>query len=384
MKIGVITTSRADYGIYFPLLKRLHEDDFCELKVIVLGMHLAEKFGKTSEIIVKDGFDCLIGEGNFSYSDDSKGIALSSVETSESIMKILNENEFDLIICLGDRFEMMAATMMVIPYSIPMAHIHGGEVSKGAMDEKYRHAITKLSDYHFVTCSVHKDRVEQMGVAPSRVVNSGSLGVETIRSLELLSIEQFNEKYSVDLSKPTYLCTYHPVTMENENSEYHITEFIAALETLLTTQENQILITLSNADIGNNVIRKKLVEFSEANEGRVFCHESLGGNGYMSAMKHSRLILGNSSSGIIEAASLNRPVVDIGNRQLGRERSGNVVHSAEDRESIVKAIQLAEGLVGREFVNIYEQDSPSKKIVDYLKELNLQIDTEFCDIKSSI
>lgn len=363
MKVAVVTTSRADYSIYFALLKRMQEDPFFEMSVIVTGMHLSKMYGETIAEIRKDGFTLLATDETIVYGDTPSGLVRSMGKTLDEMAKLLEINNFDLALVLGDRFEMFAATSAFIPYNIPVAHIHGGEETVGAIDNKFRHAMTKLSDFHFVSCERYRQRVIEMGADSKRCLLTGALALENIEQLPLYSEEEFLTKYGVNLKRPTLLVTYHPVTTKLNSVEYCADEFIAFLNSV----EEQILITASNADTHSSIIRKKFEALAKFRPDKFFLFESLGAKGYFSAMKYATLMVGNTSSGIVEAASFHLPVVNVGPRQEGRERSQNTIDCEEKTESIFNAYKQAKSLKGKNFKNIYYQNNSSLKIVEAIK-----------------
>jgi len=377
VRVGVITTSRADYSIYLPLLKEMEKDDQICLTVFSLGMHNSENYGMTVERIKKDGFKTVSTEDALVYGHSSDGVSKSVGKTVMQMSDMLKENKQDLIICLGDRFEMFGAVSAVIPFGLPIAHIHGGEITEGAIDEKYRHAITKLADIHFTTCENHKNRVLQMGSVPSQTFNVGSLGVQNLKTVKSLSLDKIEEKFGIDMTKKTILGTYQPVTTETAKSEYMVNEFCKSLEEL----NYQFVLTLGNADTSGDIFIKKITELGKKNPEKYKIFENLGVEGYVSVMKHSDLVIGNSSSGIIEAASLSKPVVNIGNRQKGRQCSDNVIHCSEESLSILEAVKKAEELVGKSFNNVYEKENTAEEIIIKLKNMTLSPNYKFNDLE---
>lgn len=373
--IGVISTSRADYSIYYPLLKQLQNDSAFNLKIIALGMHCSQIYGRTVETIIKDGFDVIECPDSLVFGNDKAAIVKSMGLTTTYMAEVLKNNAFDLIFCLGDRFEMYAAVSAVVPFCIPIAHIHGGELTEGAIDQKFRNGISKLADYHFVSCEKHLRRIVQMGAARERVWNIGSLGVESLLKESTYSLAEIRQRYNIDLETYTLLCTYHPVSVEPELVQFHVEELVKALE----KSREQIVITRTNADTKGDVVYTKMKELEQRLPGKVFFVENLGRIGYASFMKYSGAMIGNSSSGIIEAASFNLPVVNIGNRQKGRETSENVIHCEENEVSILNAIKIAKSFRGRKFTNIYYAENSSLKICNSIKT-NLALDYSFQDL----
>lgn len=382
MKIGVISTSRADFGIYLPLLKKLEAAPDFSLTVVALGMHLSKRHGFSLNQIRSWGFNVIEGDESISEKEDTlKSVSLAIGKTSLAMSKVLSQQEFDLIFCLGDRYEMLGAVASIIPFNIPIAHIHGGERSEGAIDEKIRHAITKLSDYHFVTCEEHWLRVVQMGEFPDRVFNVGACGIDNLKELDIHESKSLAGLTGFDFSKEKVLLgTYHPLTKNGSKNQFYIDEFIKALE----ISNYNVLMTGVNADPLGDLLSKKLNEYSQKNSKKVKIVLNLGQQGYISAMKRCHFIVGNSSSGIIEAATFDKPVVNIGERQKGRAHSQNVIHTAEDHKSILEGFSRAEGLIGKKFINIYEKDSTSSLIIAKLRGLNPTKSFDFFDIKFKI
>jgi len=371
--IGVITTSRADFSIYLPLLKKLRDDNEVDLKIFALGMHCSETFGATVSLIREQGFEPLCAADTLTYGDTPVGISKSTGETTKEMAQLLENDPVDLIVCLGDRFEMFGAVSAIIPFCTPIAHLYGGEVTAGAIDEKYRHALTKLSDLHLTSCDENSKRVIQMGADPKNVINVGSLGVENMNTQELISKADIFEKYQVDLDTPTVMITYQPVTTKADESEKLITEFLAALDKI----EEQCVLTLGNADTNHSLFYNRITEFTSKDPNKYKVFSNLGPVGYPSFLKHIQYMLGNSSSGIIEAASFDIPVVNIGIRQEGRAQSENIINCENSRDAILAAVSKAKELKGQSFTNIYERENSSELIVSALKNFQEKPDYTF-------
>ncbi len=244
--------------------------------------------------------------------------------------------QLDLVLCLGDRYEMFAAVAAALPFGMRIGHFHGGETTLGAIDNAYRHSLTLMAQLHFVSTEGHATRVRQVlgeAVATAQVHNVGALSLSNLRSLKLLSVEQFQQRFGIDLSQPTALVTFHPETVAFSQTAHHVAELVAALEEL----PEQVLITMPNADTLGSVVRAALAAFVERHPERAVAVESLGTLGYFSAMRHCAYLLGNTSSGLIEAASLGRYVLNLGDRQAGREAGPNVVPVPLERAAIVAA-----------------------------------------------
>ncbi len=376
MKVGVVTTSRADFGIYLPLLQRLEKDPFFDLNLIVSGTHVSSKFGETIKEIKKYDFSIfatsdVIGDKDLKASKINEIYSQVFKEVSEHFSSIV----YDWLLVLGDRYEMHAAVTAAIVYGFPIAHIHGGEKTSGAYDEKFRHSITKLSDAHFVSCEVHKKRVLQMGAPDNTVFNTGALSLESQSEVTIYSIEELRERVGVDFSKPIFLVTYNPETVSADNGLSSLYELLKAFE----ERDEYILVTLGNADSEGDKFVEVLQSWCDRNQTRAKAVPSLGLRGYFSAMTYSELMIGNSSSGIIEAASFNLPVVNIGDRQLGRERSLNVIDVKGGKDKILLGIEKALRLKGRKFQNIYFKENPSLIISKALRDLKISSHLEFVD-----
>jgi len=368
--IGVITVARSDYGIYQPVLQRIQEDPDLRLRLIVTGMHLSPEFGLTVRTIEQDGFE--IGERieMLLSSDTPEGIAKSMGLGTIGFAQAYARLRPDILLVLGDRFEMHAAVVAALPFKIPVAHIHGGESTEGAIDEAIRHSITKMSHLHFVATEAYAQRVIQMGEEPWRVVVSGAPSLDNLHRIHLLSREELEEQYELDLKDPLLLVTYHPVTLEYEQTEMQMRELLAALEGVDAT----LIFTYPNADICGRLIIQMIREFT-AERQQAQLVVNFGTQGYFSMMKHAAAMVGNSSSGIIEAASFKLPVVNVGSRQRGRVRGKNVIDVGYARAEILAGIEKA---ISPEFratlsdmVNPYGNGHAAERIVDKLKHVKL-------------
>lgn len=334
--IGVITVARSDYGIYIPVLRAIQSDPDLKLHLIAAGMHLSPEFGHTIDMIRQDGFP--VGDSvEMLLSSDSpcgvvKSMGLGTIGFAESYSRVRP----DILVALGDRFEMHAGVLAALPFKIPVAHIHGGELTFGAIDDALRHSITKLSHLHFTSTREYADRVIRMGEEPWRVTVSGAPGLDNLSSTELLSHEQLERKFDLKLESPPLLATYHPVSLEFEDSEQQIANFLAALEPVANT----IVFTMPNADAGGRAMLRRILDFV-ARKRNAFHVENLGTQAYFSLMRIAAAMVGNSSSGIIEAAAFHLPVVNVGNRQAGRVRARNVIDTDYTQAEIERGLQTA-------------------------------------------
>lgn len=365
-KVGVITVSRSDYGIYRPVLRRIQEDPELSLHLIVSGMHLSPEFGLSVSEIQRDGFPIGDTIEMLLSSDSSEGVAKSMGLGIIGFAQSYSRFQPDLLLVLGDRFEMHAAVVAALPFRIPIAHIHGGESTEGLIDEALRHSITKMSHIHFVSTEAYARRVIQMGEAPWRVVVSGSPALDNVRTLQLLTREELEEAHGFRLAEAPLLVTYHPVTLEYEDTESHLNELMTALSEV----DYSVIFTYPNADMRGRLIIERIRQFTEQHE-RAVAVPSLGTQAYYSLMAQSAAMVGNSSSGIIEAASFKLPVVNIGNRQRGRIRSQNVIDVDYDHRSIVAGINRATSPEFRrslvDLVNPYGDGHAADRIVSAIK-----------------
>ncbi len=363
MNIILLTSSRADYGIYLPLLKKLKSDSFFKIKIVVFGTHLSEKYGKTINQIFNDGFEVHYQIETLLDADSPEKIAKSMALTIDKFASLWakEKSNIDLILCLGDRYEMFAAVSASVPFNIAAAHLHGGETTMGAIDNVFRHSITSMSKLHFASTANHAKRIEQILGSKEDVYNVGALSLDNLNDIKLLTVQEFYEKFNIQLQQPI-LVTFHPETVAYEKNEYCADELIAALNTI----DKQILITMPNADTMGSVIRNKLIEFADK-KTNVITVESLGTEGYFSCLNHCSFVLGNSSSGIIEAASFGKYVLNLGNRQLGRDVGNNVIHCEISKMKIIEAVQLINKLPKLNNENIYGNGKTGDKIITVLK-----------------
>ena len=332
-KVAVVTVGRSDYGIYLPLLRQLQREPGITLQLIVSGMHLSPEFGRTVGAIEEDGFEIAERVEMLVSSDTpeaiGKSMGLGMIGFSHAYARL----QPDIVVVLGDRFEMHAAAVTTVPFKLPLAHIHGGELTLGAIDDAFRHSVTKLSHLHFVATEEYRRRVVQMGENPARVIVSGAPALDHLRGQKFLSKAELNERYGLELDLPPLLVTYHPVTREFEDAEWQITELLAALESVGTP----LVFTMPNADTNGRVIARAIREFIASHE-RAQMVENFGTDGYFSMMRQAAAMVGNSSSGVIEAASFELPVINIGTRQDGRTRARNVIDCGYGRGEIAEAI----------------------------------------------
>ncbi len=366
MRIIVLTSSRADFGIYLPLLKKIKSDKFFNLNIVAFGTHLSRKYGYTLNQIIENGFKVYKTFKTVPVNDKPVDIAQSIAYTLK-VFSNFWKKEFaktDLIICLGDRYEMFAAVSASIPFNITVAHIHGGETTLGAIDNKFRNAITAVSNIHFTSTKKSAQRVIAISGSKKNIYNVGALSLDNLRDIKLMGNKIFKEKYGVDLNFPTILFTFHPETVAPEKNLKYIRELELLFKDLIN--EYQILVTLSNTDTSNKIIRKFILNMSSSHK-RIISIESLGTLGYFSCLKNCSFIMGNSSSGIIEAASFGKYVINLGNRQNGRERSKNVIDSPVEYGKMKKAIIAINADLKWKGKNVYDGRDSASAIIKKLK-----------------
>jgi UDP-N-acetylglucosamine 2-epimerase (non-hydrolysing)/GDP/UDP-N,N'-diacetylbacillosamine 2-epimerase (hydrolysing) len=381
--IGVVTVGRSDYSLYHPILKKIEADAGLHLHLIVAGMHLSPEFGLTYRYIEEDGFE--IGDRvELSLCSDSpegisKSMGLGVIGFAQSYARFRP----DLLVVLGDRFEMVAGVLAAQPFNIPLVHIHGGERTEGAMDDAFRHSITKLSHLHMVATEEARRRVIQLGEEPGRVTISGAPALDTIAAMKLYSRKELQGRLGLSLETAPLLVTFHPVTLQYEKTDLYIGELLEAIE----RTSMPVVFTYPNADTGGRVIIEAIEKYASTHSNCI-CAPTLGLRGYYSLMNYAAAMVGNSSSGIIEAASFELPVVNIGDRQKGRLRGGNVIDAESSSDEISEAIQTAihprfrAELVG--MANPYGDGQAAERIVRVLRETELSpalIQKTFYDIE---
>lgn len=368
--VAVVTVARSDYGIYRPVLQAIRRSPSLALRLLVSGMHLAPEFGNSVEQIRADGFAPIEPVEMLLASDTPTGIATSIGLGVLGFAPLFARERPDLLLVLGDRFEMWAATIAALPFAIPIAHLHGGERTEGAMDEAIRHSITKQSHLHFVATEAYRQRVIQLGEAPWRVTVSGAPALDNLQQLPLLPREALEQALGIPLEPAPLLVTFHPATLEHEQAGAQLNALLGALEEVGLP----VLFTYPNADTGGRAMIDAIERWVRPRPN-AWAVATLGTQRYFSAMRHAAAMVGNSSSGIIEAASFELPVVNIGSRQQGRLRGANVRDVAPDREQIVAAIREATsprfraGLAG--MVNPYGDGHAAARIVEVLESVPL-------------
>jgi UDP-hydrolysing UDP-N-acetyl-D-glucosamine 2-epimerase len=369
LKICIVTGSRADYGLFYWLMQDIKSDPDLQLQVTVTGMHLAPEYGETWRIIEQDGFSIDAKVETQLASDTAVGVAktvgLGLIGFADTFQQLLP----DLVILLGDRYEMYAAAQAAYFARIPIAHIAGGDVTEGAFDEAIRHSITKMSALHFVTNSDSARRVEQLGESPDRIFNVGSPGIDTLLRAQRLSLHELESSLGVAFNRRIFLVTFHPTTLDTQTPQAQVEELCTALK-LWLDGTTSIVCTKPNADAGGRVIASRLEAF--ANEAENFhLFESLGQLRYLSLMALCDVVIGNSSSGLYEAPSFQKPVVNIGDRQKGRLAANSVIQVDCKAEAISEAINQALTIDCSMTVNPYGDGTASNRILDTIKNTDL-------------
>ena len=378
-RIAVFTGTRAEYGLLYWVLKDIEMDDSLNLKLIVSGSHLSPEFGLTVKQIEEDGF--IIDEKvEMLLSSDSaigtaKSMGLGVIGYADSLSRI----EPDALVVLGDRFEALAIVQTALILRIPVVHLHGGEITEGAYDDAIRHAITKLSMYHCVSTEEHRRRVIQLGEEPGRVVNVGAVGLDHVQRSSLMSLSELSNSLGFDLTETPYIVvTYHPVTLANEPAVDSFKHLLAALDQF---PDHRIIITFPNADDGGRAIIPLIEKYAAENPGRVHAVPSLGFIRYLSAVKSASVVVGNSSSGIIEVPSFHKPTVNIGSRQKGRRAASSVFHCGAVEGEIAEAIRSALMVENLDLIdNPYGQGDAASLIIELLKTMELKTEKAFYDL----
>ena len=364
MKIAILTSSRADYGILYPLISKLCADKFFNVDIIAFGSHLSKISGKTKELILKDGFSIKYALDTSPNSDSPLDISNSMAITINKFAKIWKKESYNLVIVLGDRYEMFAACISSIPFNVKIAHIHGGETTNGAIDDCFRNAITQIASIHFAAAEEYKNRIIELKNSSLNVYNTGSLSIDNLQNLKLLSIVDFRKIFKIDLRIPTILITFQPETVDFEKNKKYIS---ILTETLGELSKFQLVITMPNEDTMGIYIRKKLETFIKNNSNAIKI-ETFGTIGYLSCMKHCKMMLGNTSSGFIEAAFFSKYVINIGKRQDGRIATPNIRSVEIDKAKILDAVKNFAKYKKERYNSIYGNGKSAEKIISILKK----------------
>lgn len=380
--ICVVTGSRAEYGVLYWLIKAIEVDHDLQLRIIATGMHLSPEFGRTYRQIEADRFSIDAKVEMLLSSDSPVGIAKSVGLGVIGFADALDRLKPDILVVLGDRFEMFAAAQAAMVLRIPIAHIHGGETTEGAFDEGFRHSITKMAQWHFVAAEPYRKRVVQLGEAPERVFNFGAPGLDHLRHFEWMDRIALEKSLEIVFNSPTFLITYHPATLGEQEPVTAMNELLAALDEF---SDATTIFTYPNADNGGRALIERIDQWVATNKRRAKAFVSLGQHRYLSLMREADVIIGNSSSGLTEAPALKKATVNIGDRQKGRLKASSVIDASEERSSIVAAINKAlsgefrAGLPSTK--SLYGSGDVSHRIKCTLKTVALRTRKSFFDIE---
>lgn len=378
-KVCFITGSRAEYGLLSGLMKAVQSDSDMVLQIIATNMHLSPEFGLTYREIEKDGLSIDKKVNMLLSSDTANGTAKSVGLGTIGFADAFDDLQPDVLVVLGDRYEILSAVSTALFYKIPVAHLHGGEISEGAYDDCIRHAVTKMSHLHFTSTEEYRQRVIQLGEQPERVFNVGAIGIENIKQVPLMSKEELEADLNFKLGEKSFLVTYHPVTLENSTAENQINHLLAALEQF---PDYQVIFTYPNSDTDGRIIIERINQFVERYHNRSMAISSLGLRRYLSALKQVTAVLGNSSSGIIEVPSFGIPTLNIGDRQKGRIAAESVIHCGYSTTEIVEGIERISRWNMSDVVNPYEKNATIDNILKVLKtaDFNHLIEKRFYNL----
>lgn len=385
-RIGIMTGTRAEYGLLKSLMQEINKDNDLELYLIVSGMHLSPEFGMTYKEIEEDGFEINAKVEMLLSSDSPAGISKSIGLGVIGFADEFQRADLDMLILLGDRYEALSAAISAMVMRIPIAHLHGGELTEGAIDEGIRHSITKMSYLHFTSTEEYRRRVIQLGENPERVFCVGAIGVENIKKINLMTKEELERSIHFEIDENTVIVTYHPVTLENNTVEE---QFLNLLEVLDRNPKIRMIFTKANADTNGRIVNELIDKYAAQNSERACAFVSLGQKRYLSALKYCRIVIGNSSSGIIEAPSFGKPIINIGDRQKGRICADSVINCGYTQQEIQQAMETA---LTEEFENKarncrnpYEKENTAANIIsvikDYLLNDKIKLKKGFYDIK---
>lgn len=370
-KICFVTGTRAEYGLLSRLMRLVKEDKDLRLQVIATNMHLMPEYGETYKEIEKDGFTIDKKVYMHKPSDDAHGIISSMAEEMQGMNDALSELKPDILVLLGDRYEILVAAQVALIHRIPIAHIHGGEVTEGAFDDAIRHSVTKMSSLHFTSCEEYRHRVIQMGEQPSRVFDVGSLGVENIKAVPLMTKDELEASLDFKIDTQTILVTYHPVTLGGDPAK-DIREFLDALDQF---KDLKVIFTMPNSDTGRDAIALAVENYVEKHSNRAKAYTSLGLKRYLSTLQFVKAAVGNSSSGIIEVPSFGIPTLNIGDRQKGRLASKSVVNCGTSKDEVIAGLKLCLSVemqkAAKTYENPYAKPDTANLIYQELKNVEL-------------
>lgn len=381
-KICVVTGSRAEYGILRNLMAAIKTDPELQLQVIATNQHLSKLQGETYKEIERDGFtiDYKVYMADDEAPDNANSTAKSISRGVSGFADAFDALHPDLLLILGDRYEMLAVASTALIYKIPIAHLHGGEITEGAFDDAIRHAISKMSHLHFTSTEAYRNRVIQLGEQPERVFNVGALGVENVMKNDFITKEEIECSLNFTLTDNCFLCTYHPVTLSSMSSEVQVLNLLEALDSY---KDYHIIFTYSNSDTNSQIIIKRIQEYVNKNADRCMFIPSLGQRRYFSALKHMTAVLGNSSSGIIEVPSFGISTLDIGDRQKGRIAADSVIHCGYSVEEIKEGLEKVVNYRHKQIDNPYYKEGTCEAILNTIKTYPLEnlVQKSFYDMK---
>lgn len=366
-KICIVTATRAEYGLLKPVIDKIYRSEEADLRLVVTGMHLSSEFGLTYKEIEEDGYPIAKKIEMLLGSDTSVGVTKSMGVELIGFAEYFSDHRPDIVIVLGDRYEMLIVVAAAMIAKIPIAHLYGGEKTEGAVDELVRHSITKMSHLHFTSTEEYRRRVIQLGEQPDSVYHVGALGVENSRKVNLLCKEELEEEIGFHFSIPTIMVTYHPVTLEMQSAKEQFTNILSVIE---HHKDISVIFTKANADTDGRMINQMIDEYVKGNSDRCAAYASLGQKRYLSALQYVDAVLGNSSSGLVEAPSFHIPTINIGTRQWGRACAKSVINCSNEVQAIEDALQLA---LSNEFrknlkavENPYEKEGTAERIVEII------------------
>jgi GDP/UDP-N,N'-diacetylbacillosamine 2-epimerase (hydrolysing) len=367
-KICFITGSRSEYDRIVWLLRELKDDSAIDLRLVVTGSHLSKKFGDTVDFIKKDGFKINSKIQYLQRNDTQVSVAKSIARLTIDLVAVFDRMKPDMVLIYGDRYELLSVANVCLAMQIPLAHIGGGHITQGAIDNQVRYMLTKAAHLHMVANAEFAKRIRRMGEDSWRIAVTGSPALDCIKRVSYMSSSELSKSLGINISQRTAIVTFHPATLELENINYQINELLRALTKAQKLFGLNYVITYPNADAGNNQIIKAWKSFEQNNRNHVVCLTSLGEQKYLSLLKIVGLMIGNSSSGIIESPSFNLPTVNIGDRQKGRILSANIFQSGYSTQDILRAISRALHYRGKYLKNPYGGMNATKKIIVFLKK----------------
>lgn len=385
IKIGVVTATRAEYGLLKPLMKKIEQDSECKLVLFVTGTHLIPEYGSTINYIKEDGFQNLKKIYVDIRTENSKEVSLTMGRYFKEFATVFEENKIDILVVLGDRYELIPICFCAVNAKIPIAHISGGEVTAGAIDDAIRHSVTKLSYLHFPACETYRKRIIQLGENPERVFNVGDPGVENIYSNDFIEENEIREKLNIPQNKDYFIVIFHPTTLEEISPIKQVEEVIKAIEKF---EDIFFIVMKSNADLGGQEINERLFRYVKE-KNNVVLFSSLKTNEYLSLQKYSCGMIGNSSSGIVETPCFGLPTINIGDRQKGRLMADSIINVSIEAKQIESAIKesrkSAFKIKAKKTINPYGKGETSSSILkiikEHIKSRNIDIKKVFYDLE---